>query len=93
MDALWLALIGLLAGACGGLLGIGGGIVMIPAMTEVFGPDQHLYQAAAMIVNFFVVVPAVYQHVRAGAVDRSAVRRLIPLGPVAVVAGVALSER
>lgn len=84
--------IGLAAGVLGGLLGVGGSIVMIPAMTEAFGPDQHLYQAAAMIVNFFVVVPAVYQHVRAGAVDRSTVLRLMPLGLVAVLVGVALSE-
>ncbi|MCH9003289.1 MAG: TSUP family transporter, partial [Planctomycetes bacterium] len=62
-------LIGLFTGVVGGLLGVGGSIVMIPAMTEVIGPDQHLYQAAAMIVNFFVVVPAVYQHRKAGAID------------------------
>ncbi len=84
--------IGLAAGVIGGLLGVGGSIVMIPAMTEVFGPDQHLYQAAAMIVNFFVVVPAVYQHARADAVDRSTVLRLMPLALVAVLVGVALSE-
>ena len=68
-DLIALALIGLLAGLLGGLLGIGGSIVMIPAMTEVLGPDQHLYQAAAMTVNFFVVVPAVIRHSRAGAIS------------------------
>lgn len=89
---LHLALIGLIAGLAGGLLGIGGSIVMIPAMSEIVGPNQHLYQAAAMIVNFFVAVPAVYQHSRAAAVDRSSVMRLVPLALVAVIAGVLLSE-
>ena len=84
--------IGLFTGVVGGLLGVGGSIVMIPAMTEVLGPDQHLYQAAAMIVNFFVVVPAVYQHRKAGAIDIATVKRLVPLAMIAVVCGVALSE-
>ncbi len=65
---------------------------MIPAMTELLGPDQHLYQSAAMIVNFFVVVPAVYQHSRAGAIERAAVIRIVPPALLAVVAGVGLSE-
>ncbi|MFQ5412867.1 MAG: sulfite exporter TauE/SafE family protein [Phycisphaerae bacterium] len=84
--------IGLLAGVTGGLLGVGGSIVMIPALTEVLGPNQHLYQAAAMIVNFFVVVPAVVQHRRAGAIDRVSVARLIPPAAIAVVVGVLISE-
>lgn len=87
-----LLIIGLLAGGVGGLLGVGGSIVMIPAMTEVLGPDQHVYQAAAMIVNFFVVVPAVVRHRQAGAIDIATVRRLIPLALAAVLIGVAMSE-
>jgi len=87
-----LVMIGLFAGFVGGMLGVGGSIVMIPAMTEVLGPNQHLYQAAAMIVNFFVVVPAVYQHRRARAIDGATVARIIPLAIVAVIIGVGLSE-
>ena len=92
MEYVALVVIGLFAGVVGGMLGVGGSIVMIPAMTEVFGPDQHLYQAAAMIVNFFVVVPAVYQHRRAKAVDTATVLRLVPFTMVAVVVGVGVSE-
>ena len=84
--------IGLFAGVAGGLLGIGGSIVMIPAMTVILGPEQHLYQAAAMIVNFFVVVPAVYQHRRAKAIDYPTVGRIAPLAIGGVIAGVLLSE-
>ena len=91
-DIIALAIIGLLAGLTGGMLGIGGSIVMIPAMTEVLGPNQHIYQAAAMIVNFFVVVPAVYHHRKAGAVDTATVARILPLAIVGVIAGVGLSE-
>lgn len=84
--------IGLLTGLVGGMLGVGGSIVMIPAMTELLGPDQHLYQAAAMIVNFFVVVPAVYQHRRAKAIDMATISRILPLAAVSVVLGVGISE-
>src|SRR2546421_36480 len=70
-EFVWLALIGLVAGASGGLLGIGGSTVMIPGLVLVFGATpgdrQHLYQAAAMIVNFFVVAPAVLRHHQARA--------------------------
>ncbi len=84
--------IGIFAGLLGGLLGIGGSIVMIPALTEAFGPQQHLYQAAAMIVNFFVVVPAAIQHMRAKAVMGAVVARMVPLAVVCVVIGVSTSE-
>ncbi len=92
-DYLWLALLGLLAGASGGLLGIGGSIVMIPGMVMLFGADrQHLYQAAAMIVNFFVVAPAVIRHLQAKATLRPVTRLTIPSATLGSVAGVLISE-
>lgn len=87
-----LSIVGLFVGLAGGLFGIGGGIVLIPALNELFGPDQHRYQAAALIVNFFVAVPAVYQHVRVGAIAWPTVIRLLPLVIIGVLIGVALSE-
>jgi hypothetical protein len=85
--------IGLLAGASGGLLGIGGSTVMIPAMVLLFGArQQHLYQAAAMIVNFFVVAPAMLRHWQAHATLRAITRWTVPSAVIAAVAGVFLSE-
>jgi uncharacterized membrane protein YfcA len=92
MTQILLVLIGLFAGIAGGLLGVGGSIVMIPAMNEWLGPDQHLYQATAMIVNFFIVVPAVVYHHRVHAIEYDVVRRLVPVSLVAVVVGVLVSE-
>jgi uncharacterized membrane protein YfcA len=93
MEYLWLVLLGLLAGASGGLLGIGGSTVMIPGMVILFGADrQHLYQASAMIVNFFVVVPAVIRHLALGATLRPVTRWMIPGAVGGALAGVALSE-
>ena len=91
-DEFLVILAGLAAGWFGGLLGVGGSIVMIPALTEIYGPDQHLYQAAAMIVNFFVVVPAIFRHAKARAILRGVILWTIPGGAVAVALGVAASE-
>jgi uncharacterized protein len=92
LQILELVFIGVLTGIVGGMLGVGGSLVMIPAMIEILGPNQHLYQASAMIVNFFVAVPAVVQHRRARAIEPITVQRLLPLTMVAVVTGVLLSE-
>jgi uncharacterized membrane protein YfcA len=92
VDNLWLALIGVVAGLAGGMLGIGGSIIMIPGMNLLFGPHQHVHQATAMIVNFFVVVPAAFQHARARAIVWPVVRGIAPGAVVAVLIGVAASE-
>ncbi len=92
LDAICLAVIGLVAGVIGGLVGIGGSIVMIPAMTELLGVRPHLYQAAALIVNLFVAAPALVQHVRAGVVSTKVLRGLIPSAVIAAVSGVLCSE-
>ncbi len=41
-------LLGLLAGVLSGLLGIGGGIVIVPALVVVFGMSQHLAQGTTL---------------------------------------------
>ncbi|MCG3136274.1 MAG: hypothetical protein HJJLKODD_00100 [Phycisphaerae bacterium] len=87
-----LVLIGLLTGILGAMLGLGGSIVLIPALNLAFGPRQHLHQAAAMIINFFVVLPATWQHFRAGVVYGRLIRVALPITVVAVLAGVQLSE-
>lgn len=92
MYYLILAIIGLFVGVAGGMFGIGGGIVLIPALTEFRGPDQHLYQATAMITNLFVAIPAIVQHMRARALDARTIFRLMPVSILFVTLGVAMSE-
>lgn len=85
--------LGLAAGALGGLLGIGGSVLMIPVLTLVLHRDAHIAQAAAMIVNVFVAVPALFQHHRVRAVQWDIVRRMLPAGVVCILIGVVLSNR
>ncbi len=87
-----LVIVGLFVGLVGGMFGVGGGIILIPALTEVLGPNQHVYQSTAMMVNLFVAIPAAYQHHCMRAVEVATVLRIIPFAVVSVVAGVAVSE-
>jgi len=91
-DLLLLLVIGIGAGVLGGLLGIGGSIIMIPALTILFDLNMHLAQAAALIVTFFVAVPATLQHHRARAVRWPMVVRLLPFGIIFIIVGVFASN-
>jgi hypothetical protein len=84
--------LGLAAGTLGGMLGVGGSVIMIPGLTFVFGPDQHLYQAAAMIANVGVSVPAAWRHYRAGSIVPKVIRWMMPVTLVCVLLGVWLSN-
>lgn len=95
-----LLIIGLVSGCLGGLLGVGGSIIMIPALVFVFGQglketpeyNQHLYQAAAMIVNVCVVIPATFRHYVARAMIRRVILTMLPAAIFAIILGVMLSN-
>jgi len=84
--------IGMVAGVLGGLLGVGGSTIIIPGLTLVFGYHQHLYQAAAMVANVAVSVPAARRHWLAGAAEVRALRWILPMAVVFVMVGVWLSN-
>ncbi len=92
MEITTLIVVGLCVGFVGGLFGVGGGIILIPALHEVLGPDQHLYQSTAMIVNLFVALPALHQHRCAKAIEFRTVARMVPLAVPGVLLGVGVSE-
>jgi len=48
MNIVLYLLLGLVAGIFGGLLGIGGGIILIPAMVFLFGMSQHQAQGTTL---------------------------------------------
>jgi len=98
MEYLLLCITGLVAGVLGGLLGVGGSVVMIPAMVwlipAVGGPVEnlHQYQAAAMIVNFLLIGPSVLRHRQARAIYGGVWRWLAPAALIGTVGGVAISR-
>jgi hypothetical protein len=92
VDILLLLLLGLSAGCLGGVLGIGGSILIIPVLGLLLGHDQHVAQAAAMIVNVFVALPATLQHHRARAVRWDVGKRMILPALVTIALGVESSN-
>ena len=96
VQLLSIAGLGLLAGTLGGMLGVGGSVVMIPGLVWLLGRptgvEQHLYQAAAMIANVAVAVPAALRHRRAGAMVPAVLRGMLPAALGGVLLGVWLSN-
>lgn len=92
MEYLILALIGFVMGTVGGLLGVGGSIIMIPALVLIRGENQHLYQAAAMMCNFFVATSAVLVHRKNNMLMGSVLKFLIPAAIAGVIIGVSISN-
>ena len=58
--------IGLAAGFLAGLLGIGGGVVLVPAMVLILAFDQHVAQGTSLVVMIPAALTGSYTHHRNG---------------------------
>ena len=52
---IYLILIGLAAGFLGGMVGIGGGVIIVPALVLLFGLSQHNAQGISLAMMLFPV--------------------------------------
>lgn len=93
-------LAGLAAGFFGGLLGIGGGLVLVPVLAAVFKAQQiadpvimPLALGTSLAAIIFTSVSSVRAHHARGAVDWQLVRRMIPGLVVGALLGASLSSR
>jgi len=69
-DAWMLVLLGLVAGALSGLIGIGGGVVVVPALVFLFGFTQHRAEGTTLALLIPPVgLLAVMPYFRQGYVD------------------------
>lgn len=65
--------VGLMAGMLSGLVGVGGGIIIVPALVYFMGMSQHEAQGTSLSVLLLPVgVFAVYNYYKAGYVDMQA---------------------
>ena len=74
-----LVVIGLAAGFLAGLLGIGGGVLMVPAMVLILGFDQHVAQGTSLLVIIPAALTGSLAHYRRG--------RLVLRDAVTIAAG------
>ena len=71
---MYLVLIGAAAGVFSGLLGIGGGLIMIPALGLLLGYSQHMAQGTTLAVMVFPIgIFAALEYYKSGNVNLSAV--------------------
>jgi len=90
MDVALAMLIALAGGAAGGLLGIGGGILFVPALVIVLGSGQVEAEATSLLVIVPMAVVGTWRQHRHGNVDLRAGITIGLLSVPGVIAGVAL---
>lgn len=83
-SVLLLLLVGLMAGMLSGFVGVGGGIIMVPALVWLLGYTQHQAQGTSLAVLMLpVVFLAVRNYYKAGVIDP----KVVAVIAVAFVAG------
>jgi uncharacterized membrane protein YfcA len=91
--SLWVMALGIgaVAGVLSGLLGIGGGAVMVPAMTLLMGLSQHVAQGTSLLVIIPTAISGSITHLRMGNIRLKTAGWLSVGGVVGAVAGAALA--
>jgi uncharacterized membrane protein YfcA len=69
VGVLGFVLIGLVAGTLGALMGVGGGIIYVPALVTIYSFEQHLAQGVSLAVIVPTALVATIVHGRRGHVD------------------------
>jgi len=82
-----LVVFGVLVGAVAGLLGIGGGLLIIPFLTLVAGASQHQAEATSLLVILPTAIVATIVLRRKGIGDAGLALRFGTLGAVGGVVG------
>jgi uncharacterized membrane protein YfcA len=85
MTALGYVLVGLVAGSVSASLGVGGGVIFVPALVIFFSFDQHIAQGTSLAVIVPTAIVGAWVHARAG---RVVWRYALPLGIAGVAGGV-----
>ncbi|MEX2653893.1 MAG: sulfite exporter TauE/SafE family protein [Acidimicrobiia bacterium] len=82
LDVAVAAIIGLIAGVASGLAGIGGGVVMVPAMVFLLDFPQHLAQGTSLLAIVFTSAAGTVVNRRNANVD---VRMALTIGAIGAV--------
>lgn len=69
---------GAFTGFLAGLMGVGGGSIMVPAMVLLAGMGQHVAQGSSLLAMVPAAVAGSAEHWRLGNVDRRLVWRILP---------------
>ncbi|TBH16529.1 sulfite exporter TauE/SafE family protein [Thermus thermamylovorans] len=78
LQDLALLLAGAFTGFLSGMMGVGGGTVMVPAMVLLLGIDQHTAQGTSLLAMVPASLVGAYAHLRLGNVDTGLAPGLVP---------------
>ncbi len=92
-EEMFALVIGFVGGFAGGLLGVGGGVIYIPAMVLVLDVDQHLAQGASLAAIIATAVIGGTTHIRRGNVDMSIVAWVAPAAAGAGLGAAFLADK
>jgi uncharacterized membrane protein YfcA len=87
------AAIGLVAGTLGGLLGVGGGIVMVPAFIRFLNLPAHQAVATSITVIVFIAFSAATKHHQQGSTQWKIVGLVFVTSVVGAWIGAALTDQ
>jgi len=87
MDIVIALLIGLAGGTFGGLLGIGGGTLFVPALVLIVGEEQHIAQGVSLVVIVPTAISATIANLRRGYVDKQVAAWVTPAAVVLALGG------
>ena len=82
MDIILAAVIGIIAGTCSGMLGIGGGTIAVPMMVLLLAEEQHTAQGVALGAMLITALVGTLLHYRNRTVD---IKIALWIAPGAVV--------
>jgi len=86
MDAVIYVIIGLLSGIISGM-GIGGGTVLVPALSIIYGMQQQTVQKINLIYFIPTAVIALITHVKQGNIEKKPLLPIIAFGLIGAAAG------
>jgi uncharacterized membrane protein YfcA len=92
MTWLWYVLIGTASGVISGM-GIGGGAILIPALTLFFGMEQKTAQNINLIYFIPTAIIALLSHVKQGNIEKKGLWTIILFGILGATSGSMLAIR
>ena len=90
-DIVTALLIGLASGSFGGLLGIGGGTLFVPALLLIMGQEQHTAQGISLVVIIPTAMSATAANLKRGYVDEQVAMWVAPVAVLFALTGAVIA--
>ena len=87
-----LAAIGVFGGMIAGMIGVGGGVVFVPALVLLAGLDQHAAEATSLLAIIPVALVGAWRQDRYGNVQRRSALTMSAFAAAGAVAGVEVAD-